>query len=200
MAWWVVASIGAALLARPNRRTAPLEPASDHAISYLKHLHSYVYDLKHEAEARARALVTATALYVAAAGFVVKTASELSATSHGTQHATALLAVFAGLGGAVISVVSLLQAILVFWPRISDATSPMEPLEITRAPLSALMQRHRGYTPDDVVAALTREIHAVADVQIRRSGALGRSAATFIVAVLCLLIAACMLLVSFAIQ
>jgi hypothetical protein len=190
----------AILVARRGDHTATRQVETGRTVTYLEHLHSYVYELKREAEARARALVTATALYVAAAGFIVKTASELHATAHSTLRVTTVLAIFAGLGGAVVSVLSLLLAIYVFWPRIADATSPMEPLLITATTASTLAWRHRRYSQDDIIIALSREIRAVSEVQIKRSKAVTRSAASFVIAVLCLLVAACLLLASFAIQ
>jgi hypothetical protein len=156
-------------------------------IAYLQHLHSYVYELKQEAEARARALVTVTGLYVAASAFVVKTAEDVSSPHHATLGVLKMIVVVFGLAGAALAAVSLLQAMFVFRPRVIDASSPMEPLEIVAPPIAELVGRHVSYSQIDIVASLCREIQAVATLQISRSEKVAHSAATFVLAVLCLI-------------
>lgn len=154
-------------------------------VPYLQHLRTYVYDLKREAESRARALVTANTLFVAAVGFIVKTATEAH-TGHTLVHVVALMTVVLGLLGALIAVTSLIQAITVFVPYVVDEASPMEPLAIRALAIDELTSHYASYTPVTIVSALCREIRAISAVQVRRSAAVRRSAITFATALVCL--------------
>lgn len=171
----------------PSQPGPQLKLATGETIAYLQHLHSYVYELKQEAEARARALVAVTGLYVAASAFVVKTAEDISSPHHATAEVLKTIVVVFGLAGAALAAVSLLQAMFVFRPRVIDASSPMEPLEIVATPIAELVGRHVSYSQIDIVASLCREIQAVATLQISRSEKVAHSAATFLSAVLCLI-------------
>jgi hypothetical protein len=171
----------------PSQPGPQLELVAGETIAYLEHLHSYVYELKQEAEARARALVAVTGLYVAASAFVVKTAEDITSSHHATVGVLKTTVVAFGLAGAALAAVSLFQAMFVFRPQVIDARSPMEPLEIVAAPIGELVGRHVGYSQVDIVASLCREIQAVATLQISRSKQVAHSAVTFLSAVVCLI-------------
>lgn len=184
-----------ALIPRLRRRRAI--PIHDLTVGYLQHLRTYVYDLKREAESRARALVTANTLFVAAVGLIINTVTHVHQSK--TQ-ALALILVITevlGVAGAIIAVASLIQAVSVFLPRVVDTTSSMEPLTIESLAADDLTSLHVKYTPATIVSALCREIKAISTVQVKRSAMVRRSTSTFATALMCLAGSACTLMVIF---
>lgn len=191
----LIASLGARALAW-RRGVGQDSTIHDQTISYLQHLRVYVYDLKREAESRARSLVTANALFVAVVGFVVKTATELH-PHNALARTGVVVSVTAGLSAALIALVSLVSAVSVFVPYVADAASPMEPLVLEALSPDNLASQFASYTPAKIVSALSREIRAISSVQTRRSAAVHRAALIFVVALTALAASALSLLIVF---
>jgi hypothetical protein len=166
---------------------------------YLFHLHNYIYNLKKEAEERAKAILTAVAFYVLALMWIIKFASD---KIHDQPQAPVLsIAVLvSALVGFVFVALSLFYALRTFSPIVIDSSSPMEPEAIVKQNLSIFSKQSLLLTPEAVTLALSQEIHAVAQVQIRRSALVRRSSRFFVAALSAFGIALALMVATFILE
>lgn len=156
-----------------------LKPARD----YLVHLHNYIYNLKKEAEERAKSILTAIAFYVAALMWIIKFASD-NINENVPIDYLPLAALIASALGFLTVAVSLVFTFKTFSPQIIDASSPMEPLEIQNRGLAGFSHCCLSVTEKDVIMALSREIYAVSKIQIRRSSYVQSAGRFFVLALM----------------
>jgi hypothetical protein len=147
---------------------------------YLTHLHEYVYNLKTEAESRARSILTAIALYVAAVTYISKNFADLDVHAGNGRHGVVIAGVIVTIIGTILAIVSTVLALAVFVPVVEDRESPMEPENIISLDLVDYVKKCRSMDENDVVRALAQEVRAVSVVQSRRSHLVTRAGKVFV--------------------
>ncbi len=144
---------------------------------YLTHLHSYVYNLKKEAEDRAKSILTANAIFLASLAWTLRIIAEYHSSS---EVALVYAASAFCISGFILAVISVYFSLKTFFPIVIDAGSPMEPIELLKLDLDTAINKHNSLSTNDINAALTRELRAVSELQIKRSKIVGTSGQFFI--------------------
>jgi predicted N-acetyltransferase YhbS len=161
-------SVVAIMLADASTRQS-VAPEAKSSLTYVIHLHNYVYGLKKEAEERGKSILTAAALYTASLVWFIKFATDVTRDTTATKILTLLTISFGGIGFLFV-IRSLLYALKTFAPQVVDASSPLEPLDIVAKPLLTFEEECSSSLSEDAAKrALAHEIYAVSQLQIRRS-------------------------------
>lgn len=166
-------------------------------IGYLQYLHTHVYNVKRDVESRASSLIAVAVVYFAAAALVTNAAVALTSNSR-LSEAAAWIAGGIGTLGSFAAFLSLILAIRVIWPQIADPGSPMLPQVVEMHSHQELGRKYARYSASEIRYDLTRELRAMAEVQVKKATTLKAAEMTLTAALLALVLATVALALGFA--